>query len=154
MRWCLGTTSGWQQYDAWYPRRIRVMYLIRTVPVHTPPAWKFSGRASGKSNNTAKSAVVSGENCIWPLMWTRIKLSAPPVDLSLNNVTDAEAFPGLIRQTHRKIRSAGRTGQVAEALVMAHALSKMTKTGMPESVRIAWEPDQPQRRSPRVWVNH
>ncbi|ELJ7521770.1 TPA: IS5 family transposase, partial [Escherichia coli] len=27
-------------------------------------------------------------------------------DLSLNNVTDAEAFPGLIRQTHRKIRSA------------------------------------------------
>ncbi|KFX10034.1 IS5/IS1182 family transposase, partial [Pectobacterium betavasculorum] len=27
-------------------------------------------------------------------------------DLSLNNVTDAEAFPGLIRQTHRKIKSA------------------------------------------------
>lgn len=26
-------------------------------------------------------------------------------DLSLNNVTDAEAFPGLIRQTHRKIRT-------------------------------------------------
>ncbi|WP_409365346.1 transposase, partial [Enterobacter asburiae] len=26
-------------------------------------------------------------------------------DLSLNNVTDSEAFPGLIRQTHRKIRS-------------------------------------------------
>jgi len=25
-------------------------------------------------------------------------------DLSLNNVTDAEAFPGLIRQTHRKVR--------------------------------------------------
>nr|QIQ14132.1 Mobile element protein [Klebsiella pneumoniae] len=27
-------------------------------------------------------------------------------DLSLNNVTDSEAFPGLIRQTHRKIRAA------------------------------------------------
>ena len=26
-------------------------------------------------------------------------------DLSLNNVTDAEAFPGLIRQTHRKIKA-------------------------------------------------
>ncbi|HAV8464379.1 TPA: transposase, partial [Klebsiella pneumoniae] len=26
-------------------------------------------------------------------------------DLSLNNVTDSEAFPGLIRQTHRKIRA-------------------------------------------------
>ena len=25
-------------------------------------------------------------------------------DMSLNNVTDEETFPGLIRQTHRKIR--------------------------------------------------
>ncbi|BFI47616.1 hypothetical protein KD2_00590 [Yersinia pseudotuberculosis] len=31
-------------------------------------------------------------------------------DLSLNNVTDAEAFPGLIRQTHRKIRVASANG--------------------------------------------
>lgn len=31
-------------------------------------------------------------------------------DLSLNNVTDAEAFPGLIRQTHRKIRVACADG--------------------------------------------
>ncbi len=31
-------------------------------------------------------------------------------DLSLNNVTDSEAFPGLIRQTHRKIRAAAVDG--------------------------------------------
>lgn len=31
-------------------------------------------------------------------------------DLSLNNVTDAEASPGLIRQTHRKIRSVAADG--------------------------------------------
>ena len=31
-------------------------------------------------------------------------------DLSLNNVTDAEAFPGFIRQTHKKIRAAWRWG--------------------------------------------
>ncbi len=31
-------------------------------------------------------------------------------DLSLNNVTDSEAFPGLIRQTHRKIRAASADG--------------------------------------------
>ncbi len=31
-------------------------------------------------------------------------------DLSLNNVTDAETFPGLIRQTHRKIKSATADG--------------------------------------------
>ncbi len=31
-------------------------------------------------------------------------------DLSLNNVTDSEAFPGLIRQTHRKIRAAAADG--------------------------------------------
>ncbi|WP_241187195.1 transposase, partial [Klebsiella michiganensis] len=110
-------------------------------------------------------------------------------DLSLNNVTDSEAFPGLIRQTHRKIRSAAADGaydtrlchdelrhkkisalipprkgagywpgeyadrnravanqrmtgsnadgQVAEAMALVRALNKMTKAGMPESVRIA-----------------
>ncbi|POP41502.1 IS5/IS1182 family transposase [Superficieibacter electus] len=144
-------------------------------------------------------------------------------DLSLNNVTDSEAFPGLIRQTHRKIRAAAADGdydtrmchdelrrknisalipprkgagywsgeytdrnravanqrlsgsnarwkwttdynrrsiaetaiyrikqlsggsltlrdydgQVAEALAMVRALNRMTKAGMPESVRIA-----------------
>lgn len=31
-------------------------------------------------------------------------------DLSLNNVTDSEAFHGLMRQTHRKIRSAAADG--------------------------------------------
>lgn len=31
-------------------------------------------------------------------------------DLSLNNVTDSEAFPGLIRQTHKKIRAAAADG--------------------------------------------
>lgn len=31
-------------------------------------------------------------------------------DLSLKNVTDSEAFPGLIRQTHRKIRAAAADG--------------------------------------------
>lgn len=31
-------------------------------------------------------------------------------DLSLNNVTDSKAFPCLIRQTHRKIRSAAADG--------------------------------------------
>ncbi|WP_162007397.1 IS5 family transposase [Klebsiella pneumoniae] len=144
-------------------------------------------------------------------------------DLSLNNVMDSEAFPGLIRQTHRKIRAASADGaydtrlchdelrrkkisalipprkgagywpgeyadrnravanqrmtgsnarwkwttdynrrsiaetamyrvkqlfggsltlrdydgQVAEAMAMVRALNRMTKAGMPESVRIA-----------------
>lgn len=31
-------------------------------------------------------------------------------DLSLNDVTDAETFPGLIRHTHRKIRTAATDG--------------------------------------------
>lgn len=31
-------------------------------------------------------------------------------DLSLNNVTDSEALPGLLRQAHRKIRSATSDG--------------------------------------------
>ncbi|WP_139154121.1 transposase, partial [Enterobacter hormaechei] len=93
-------------------------------------------------------------------------------------VTDSEAFPGLIRQTHRNRavanqrltgsnarwkwttdynrRSIAETamyrvkqlfggsltlrdydGQVAEAMALVRALNKMTKAGMPESVRIA-----------------
>lgn len=121
-------------------------------------------------------------------------------DLSLNNVTDTEAFPGLIRQTHRKVRVASADGaydtkrchdelrrkkiralipprthagywkwntaynrrsvaetamyrvkqlfggnltlrdydaQVGEAMAMIRVLNKMTRAGMPESVRIA-----------------
>ena len=35
-------------------------------------------------------------------------------DLSLNNVTDSEAFPGLIQQTHQKNQgSIGETGATA-----------------------------------------
>ncbi|MCD1125614.1 IS5 family transposase [Jinshanibacter sp. LJY008] len=163
---------------------------------------------------------------IWRKLHLAVDASTHEVicaDLSLNNVTDAEAFPGLIRQTHRKIRSAAADGaydtrrchdelrrkkisalipprkgagywpdeyadrnravanqrlsgsnarwkwatdynrrsiaetamsrvkqlfggslmlrdydaQVAEALAMVRALNKMTKAGMPESVRIA-----------------
>ncbi len=64
-------------------------------------------KANGKSESTAKSAVVSGESCILLLTATHEVVCA---DLSLNNVTDSEAFPGLIRQTHRKIRAAAADG--------------------------------------------
>jgi len=163
---------------------------------------------------------------IWRKLHVAVDASTHEVicaDLSLNNVTDAEAFPALIRQTHRKISSAAADGaydtrrchdelrrknisalipprkgagywpveyadrnravanqhlsgsnarwkwttdynrrsiaetamyrikqlfgcsltlrdydgQVAEALAMVRALNRMTKAGMPESVRIA-----------------
>lgn len=45
-------------------------------------------------------------------VWRKMRLAVDAdthevfcADLSLNNVTDAEAFPGLIRQTHGKLRS-------------------------------------------------
>ncbi len=50
---------------------------------------------------------------IWQKLHLAVDASTHEVicaDLSLNNVTDAEAFPGLIRQTHRKIRSAAADG--------------------------------------------
>lgn len=50
---------------------------------------------------------------IWRKLHLAVDASTHKVicaDLSLNNVTDAEAFPGLIRQTHRKIRSAAADG--------------------------------------------
>lgn len=50
---------------------------------------------------------------IWRKLHLAVDASTHEVicaDLSLNNVTDAEAFPALIRQTPRKIRSAAADG--------------------------------------------
>lgn len=50
---------------------------------------------------------------IWRKLHLAVDASTHEVicaDLSLNNATDAEAFSGLIRQTHRKIRSAAADG--------------------------------------------
>lgn len=50
-------------------------------------------------------------------VWRKMRLAVDAdthevfcADLSLNNVTDAEAFPGLIRQTHRKVKVAFADG--------------------------------------------
>ncbi len=53
-------------------------------------------------------------------------------DLSLNNVTDSEAFPGLIRQTHRKIRAASADG----AVTMNCGVRKSARLSLPEKVRV------------------
>ncbi len=62
----------------------------------------------------------SGKSKAWPerrRIWRKLHLAVDSktheiicADLSLNNVTDSEAFPGLIRQTHRKIRAASADG--------------------------------------------
>lgn len=52
-------------------------------------------------------------NRIWRKLHLAVDASTHEVicaDLSLNNVTDAEAFPRLVRQTHRKIRTAAADG--------------------------------------------
>ncbi|MGH6511722.1 transposase [Klebsiella pneumoniae] len=56
----------------------------------------------------ARNAAVSGVSCIWQLTAKTHEIIC--ADLSLNNVTDSEASPGLIRQTHRKIRSVAADG--------------------------------------------
>jgi hypothetical protein len=65
-------------------------------------------KANGKSKSTAKNAVVSGESLHLAVDSNTHEIIC--ADLSLNNVTDSEAFPGLIRQTHRKIRAASADG--------------------------------------------
>ena len=76
------------------------------------------------------------------------KLQIPPVhsnthevvcaDLSLNNVTDSEAFPGLIRQTHRKIRGQPRqTGLTTPGSVtMNCAAKKSARLFLPEKEQV------------------
>ena len=58
-------------------------------------------------------------------------------DLSLNNVTDSEAFPGLIRQTHRKIRAASADGATTPGSVtMNCGVRKSARLSRPEKVRV------------------
>ncbi len=59
-------------------------------------------------------------------------------DLSLNNVTDSEAFPGLIRQTHRK-----KSGQpppmeltIPGSVTMNCGVRKSARLSRPEKVRV------------------
>ncbi len=59
-------------------------------------------------------------------------------DLSLNNVTDSEAFPGLIRQTHRKIRAAAADGAYDTRLcvTMNCAAKKSARLFLPEKEQV------------------
>ncbi len=69
---------------------------------------KVFGEGEWKVKSMARNAAVSGVSCISPLTVKHMEIIC--ADLSLNNVTDSEAFPGLIRQTHRKIRAASADG--------------------------------------------
>jgi hypothetical protein len=57
-------------------------------------------------------------------------------DLSLNNVTDSEAFPGLIRQTHRKIRAASADGAYDTRLCHDELRRKKISALIPPQVRV------------------
>jgi hypothetical protein len=96
---------------------------------------KVFGEGEWKVKNTAKNAVVYGESCIWQLTKTHEIICA---DLSLNNVTDSEAFPGLIRQTHReKIRAASADGVTTPGSVtMNCGVRKSAPLSVPEKVRV------------------
>jgi len=58
-------------------------------------------------------------------------------DLSLNNVTDLEAFPGLIRQTHRKIRSAAADGAYdTHSATINCGVRRSARLSLPEKARV------------------
>ena len=61
-------------------------------------------------------------------------------DLSLNNVTDAEAFPGLIRQTHRKIRVACADGAYDTRKCHDELRRKKIKALIPPRARAGYWP--------------
>ncbi|EET0908740.1 IS5 family transposase [Escherichia coli] len=195
------------------------IFTLMNVPLRCPDYTSVSKRA--KSVNVSFKTFTRGEIAHLAVDSNTHEIIC--ANLSLNNVTDSEAFPGLIRQTHRKIRAASADGaydtqlchdelrrkkisalipprkgagywpgeyadrnravanqrltgsnarwkwttdynrrsiaetamyrvkqlfggsltlrdydgQVAEAMALVRALNKMTKAGMPESVRIA-----------------
>lgn len=59
-------------------------------------------------------------------------------DLSLNNVTDAEAFPGLIRQTHRKVKVASADGAYDTKLCHDELRRKKIKALIPPRTRAGY----------------
>lgn len=61
-------------------------------------------------------------------------------DQSLNNVTDAEAFPGLIRQTHRKIRVASVDGAYDTKRCHDELRRKKIKALIPPRTRAGYWP--------------
>ncbi len=61
-------------------------------------------------------------------------------DLSLNNVTDTEAFPGLIRQTHRKIRAACADGAYDTKRCHDELRRKKIKALIPPRTRAGYWP--------------
>lgn len=61
-------------------------------------------------------------------------------DLSLNNVIDAEAFPGLIRQTHRKIRVASADGAYDTMLCHDELRRKKIRALIPPRTHAAYWP--------------
>ena len=203
------------------------IFTLMNVPLRCPDYTSVSKRAKSVGEGEWKVKKHGQERRrIWRKLHLAVDSNTHEIicaDLSLNNVTDSEAFPGLIRQTHRKIRAASADGaydtrlchdelrrkkisalipprkgagywpgeyadrnravanqrmtgsnarwkwttdynrrsiaetamyrvkqlfggsltlrdydgQVAEAMALVRALNKMTKAGMPESVRIA-----------------
>lgn len=61
-------------------------------------------------------------------------------DLSMNNVTDAEAFPGLIRKTHRKIRTACADGAYDTRRCHDELRRKKIKALIPPRTRAGYWP--------------
>jgi hypothetical protein len=80
-------------------------------------------KANGKSEKTAKSAVVSGESCIWLLTATHEIICA---DLSLNNVTDSEAFRVLSGRLTEKSGQPRQTGLTIPGSVTMNCAAKIS----------------------------
>jgi hypothetical protein len=94
---------------------------------------KVFGEGEWKVKNTARNAVVYGVSCIAVDSNTHEIICA---DLSLNNVTDSEAFPGLIRQTHRKIRAASADGAYDTRLCHDELRRKKISALIPKRCRL------------------
>lgn len=59
-------------------------------------------------------------------------------DPSLHNVTDAEAFPGLIRQTHRKVKAASADGAYYTTLCHDKMRRKKIRALIPPRARAGY----------------
>lgn len=84
-----------------------------------------------------------------PRVWRKLHLAVDAdthevicADLSLNNVTDAEDFPWLIRQTHRKIRAACADGVYDTKRCHDELRRKKIKAFIPPRTRAGYWPEE------------
>ena len=143
------------------------IFSLMTLPLRCPDYTSVSRRATSVNvsfNNPNRGEIAhlvidsTGLKVFWKIrkhgqpprcIWRKLHLAVDAntheiicADLSLNNVADSEAFPRLIRQTHRKIRAAAAVGAYDTRLCHDELRRKKIRALIPPRRGAGYWPDE------------